>query len=282
MDVMSLNHFFWNVLTDIDFNLPLYIVSTGYWINQPQVVRKEGYKAYQWIQCFDGQGLLEIDGKSIPIAKGQGMLLYPGVAHRYFPVSEPWTVRWIAFNGKFAESLLHSLHLQKSMVLYTTKPELLLTRINEINSIFGIRRNISSYEGSHLLYGLILDIFRYTSLSDNRSNQEQYEHLKPVMDYIETHFDQPISLLDLANQLAVTPPYTCVLFQQTLGTRPFEYINLFRIRKAKELLQLYPELEIKTISTKVGFESPSYFIKLFKKHEGITPNEFKKMHTIHL
>ncbi|KQX48421.1 helix-turn-helix transcriptional regulator [Paenibacillus sp. Root444D2] len=275
-----MKHFFWNVLTDIDFNLPLYIVSTGYWVNQPQVIRKTGYKGYQWIQCFEGQGMLEIAGKSTTLSKGQGMLLYPGVPHRYYPVIEPWTVQWVEFNGNFAESLLRSLHFHESIVLYISKPEILQARINEINHLYSLRKYLSSYDGSQLLYGILLELFRYTSTSDNRSNHDQYEHLKPVIDYIANHFDKPITLQDLANQLAVTPHYTCVLFQQTLGTRPFEYINRFRIQKAKEFLQQFPDLEVKFISEKVGFESPSYFIKLFKKSEGITPNTFRKTHSI--
>ncbi|OPH49053.1 hypothetical protein BC351_37715 [Paenibacillus ferrarius] len=275
-----MRRFFWNVLTDIDFHLPLYLVSTGYWIHQPQVVRREGYKGFQWIQCFDGQGMLEIEGITIPISKGQGMLLYPGVPHRYYPLVEPWTVQWVEFNGNFADPLLQSLNFPKSLVLYITKPDILLAKFNEMNSLYSLRTSMSSYDGSHLLYGLLLDLFRYTSTSDTRSNHEQYEHLKPVIDYIENHYDQQLTLQNLADQLAVTPHYLCVLFQKTLGTRPFEYINRFRIRKAKEFLQQSPALEIKAISCKVGFESPSYFIKLFKKNEGITPKQFRDLHAI--
>ncbi|MGO4494822.1 AraC family transcriptional regulator [Paenibacillus sp. 2RAB27] len=277
---MTMKHFFWHVLTDIDFQLPLYLVSTGYWVNQPTVVRKDGYKAYQWIQCFDGQGVLEIEGKSMTLSKGQGMLLYPEVPHRYYPVEEPWTVQWVEFNGHFAGPLLQSMQFNCSMVLFMTKPDMVEARINEINHLYSIRNQISSYDGSHLLYGLLMDLFRYTSTSDTRSNQEQLEQLKPVIDYIQQHFEQPLTLQDLANQLGVTPQYTCVLFQQTLGTRPFAYINQYRILKAKEFLQLSPDLEINHISAKVGFESPSYFIKLFKRSEGITPNHFRSVYKL--
>ncbi|MGO4270323.1 helix-turn-helix domain-containing protein [Paenibacillus sp. TAF58] len=67
---------------------------------------------------------------------------------------------------------------------------------------------------------------------------------------------------------------------ETRFTRPFEYINRFRIQKAKEFLQQFPDMKVKCIDEMVGFESPSYFIKRFKKSEGITPNNFRKMHTI--
>ncbi|NOV01054.1 helix-turn-helix transcriptional regulator [Paenibacillus planticolens] len=146
--------------------------------------------------------------------------------------------------------------------------------------MFSIRKNGVSYEGSQLLYGLLIDLFQHTSTSETRSVQEHYEHLKPVIDYIGNHFDQPITLQDLANCLSVTPHYICVLFQQTFSTRPFEYINRFRIQKAKEYLQQFPTWEIQTIARKVGFESPSYFIKVFKKNEGLTPNDFRKLHVI--
>ncbi|UKS28670.1 AraC family transcriptional regulator [Paenibacillus sp. HWE-109] len=278
---MENKHFFWNLLTDIDFHLPLYLVSTGYWENQPQVARKDGYKGFQWFQCFSGQGILEIAGKSLTLSQGQGMLLYPGVPHRYFPISEPWTVQWVEFNGNFAESLLHSLHFFESIVLYITKPEVLQARINEINHRYNRHKNhLSSYEGSQLLYGLLLDLFRYTSASDNRSNHEHFEQLKPIIDYIEKHYGKPITLQNLADQLEVTPHYTCVLFQRTLGIRPFAYINRYRIQKAKEFLQQIPEMEVRYIAEQVGFESPSYFIKLFKNSEGLTPNAFRRMHAV--
>lgn len=275
-----MKHFFWHVLTDIDLQLPLYIVSTGYWTHQPQVVRKDGYKNFQWIQCFDGQGTLEIDGTSTTISKGQGMLLYPGVPHRYYPVTEPWTIQWVEFNGNAAESLLRSLQFENSRLLFLTKPKILQARINEINYMFGQRKHGASYEGSGLLYSLLVELFRYASTSEIRTNQEHYEHLKPAIDFIEKHFDQPIALQDLANCLNVTPQYVCVLFQRSLGARPFAYINRIRIQKAKEYLQQFPEWDVQTITTKVGFESPSYFIKLFKKNEGVTPNEFRKLHAI--
>jgi AraC family transcriptional regulator of arabinose operon len=280
MRVVQMKPSYWNVLTDIDFRLPLYIVSTGSWTHQPQVFRKDGYKEFQWFQCLNGQGILEIDGKSLPISKGQGMLLYPGVPHRYYPLVEPWTVQWIEFNGTFAEEILQSMQFRESSVLFMTKPEVFESRIHEINHMFSVRKYSVSYEGSQLLYGLLLDLFRYTSTSDTRSNQEQYEHLKPVIDHIENSYDQPLTLIDLANLLSVTPHYMCVLFQQTLGTRPFEYINRFRIHKAKEFLQQFPAWEIQMITKKVGFESPSYFIKVFKKIEGITPKEFRKQHEL--
>jgi YesN/AraC family two-component response regulator len=60
--------------------------------------------------------------------------------------------------------------------------------------------------------------------------------------------------------------------------RPFEYINEVSIKKSKELILNNYNYPITTISTKVGFESPSYFGSQFKKIEGITPGQFKQLY----
>ncbi|RTE11253.1 helix-turn-helix transcriptional regulator [Paenibacillus whitsoniae] len=269
---------FWNVMTDIDFRLPLHLLSTGYWPHQPHVERKDGYRAFQWLQCTDGQGILEMEGTSYTVSKGQGMLLYPGVPHRYTPEQAPWTIYWVEFSGHLAPSMLQSFHFHSSTVLYLTKPELLLSRMHELNRLFPVRSPGTAYESSQLLYGLLVELFRFSSTTELRSNREPYEQLAPVLAYIEQHFNEPISLQDLADCLSVTPHYLCVLFQQTFGTRPFEYMNRYRIHRAKLLLQQAPEQKIQTITKQVGFESPSYFIKVFKQLEGMTPNAFRRLY----
>ncbi|MNJ00150.1 Bifunctional transcriptional activator/DNA repair enzyme AdaA [compost metagenome] len=75
----------------------------------------------------------------------------------------------------------------------------------------------------------------------------------------------------------MTPQHTCLLFQQTLGMRPFAYLTRYRLRKAKELL-LQEQLEVREIAKRVGYEDTSYFIKLFKRQEGVTPIRFRKIH----
>lgn len=98
------------------------------------------------------------------------------------------------------------------------------------------------------------------------------------MALIETRYREPVTLQEMADSLLVTPQYTCHMFQQAVGLSPIEYLNRYRISKAKELLLEYSDLGIKAITFEVGFENPSYFIKIFRKNEGMTPLEFRKMH----
>lgn len=105
------------------------------------------------------------------------------------------------------------------------------------------------------------------------------EHLSPVirqvMNYINSNYAQELSLKTLSHKLNINPAYLGQLFQKETG-QPFnEYINYFRMEKAKQLL-LNTNLTATEISKKIGFNDPNYFFRLFKKKMGIPPSELRK------
>lgn len=266
------------VITELDRRLPMYLTSAGSWLHQEPTHRPSGFPDYQWIQTLDGIGELEAGGVVSTMSAGQGMLLYPDEPHRYAPVRKPWTVRWVTFNGAQAGAWLGTLGLDRSTVLYLQTPDLLLKKMHAISSSIDAKDPAGAAEGSSLLYQLLLDLFLYGSRSEVRSKQQHFEQLAPVFSFIAEHYAEPLALRDLARQLQVTPQHTCLLFQQTVGMRPFAYITTYRLRKAKELLLDEAELEVQEIARLVGYEDSSYFIKLFRRQEGMTPSSFRHVH----
>lgn len=266
------------VLTDMELALPVYIASVGGWRNQEPMRRENGYADFQWIQCVDGEGMLETEGRRHAVGRGQGMLLFPHRFHHYYPVKEPWEVRWITFNGRNAADLLASLQFRGSQLLCLSNPDSILKKIHEAFRLLQSKDPLRSVEGSSLVYQILLDLYTYSSPSEVRSKRQHYEQLSPVLAYIEDHYAEPLTLDGLAGELGLSPQYTCQLFQKTLGLRPFEYINRCRLRKAKELLLQQPQLDVKRVALQVGYEHTSYFIKLFKQQEGVTPSVFRRIH----
>ncbi|MGM1045915.1 MAG: helix-turn-helix transcriptional regulator [Bacillota bacterium] len=63
-----------------------------------------------------------------------------------------------------------------------------------------------------------------------------------------------------------------------MNIRPMEYVNRERINCSKQLIFLEPEQKIQDIAMRSGFEHPSYFCTVFKRFEGMTPEQFKKSH----
>ncbi|MDT2237564.1 helix-turn-helix domain-containing protein [Paenibacillus larvae] len=58
-----------------------------------------------------------------------------------------------------------------------------------------------------------------------------------------------------------------------------EYVNTFRIEKAKHLL-LQTELKTNEIAARVGYTDPTYFYRIFKKYVGVSPTELRKMYGV--
>jgi len=84
----------------------------------------------------------------------------------------------------------------------------------------------------------------------------------------------------MAESIDVSPQYLCRLFSNILRMRPFEYLTKFRIQKAKELLLGDCNIQISEVSKKIGYNDLSYFCALFKKFEGITPMEYRKVYKL--
>ncbi|WP_256760048.1 helix-turn-helix domain-containing protein [Cohnella sp. WQ 127256] len=96
-----------------------------------------------------------------------------------------------------------------------------------------------------------------------------------ITDYLENNYQKDLSLNDIANHFHVSREYVSRKFKQTFGVNLSEYLSHIRINNAK-LLLLNPQLKIAPIAEMVGFKNEKYFSLVFKKQEGISPNEYRK------
>lgn len=94
------------------------------------------------------------------------------------------------------------------------------------------------------------------------------------VDYINSNFAAHISMSELCTVSGVSKEHLCTLFRKNLDMRPMEYVAKRRIQAAKELL-IGSEKTVETIALETGFCTASYFCKLFKRYEGISPMRFK-------
>lgn len=96
--------------------------------------------------------------------------------------------------------------------------------------------------------------------------------LQNSVHYIRKNYENKITLQNLCELTSVSPQHLIRLFHKELHMSPVEYINHVKILHSIELLRS-SNLTIEEISYKLGFSSPSYFGRVFKKHNGNTPHE---------
>lgn len=107
------------------------------------------------------------------------------------------------------------------------------------------------------------------------SNKKADPLVSEIVQYIEKHYNQNISLDQLALTFNLSKQWLILRFKKEMNITPITYLNNFRMKKAKELL-LQRETLISEVAFACGFETPYYFTNAFKKHFGISPGIWRK------
>ncbi|GAB2556212.1 response regulator [Gracilibacillus alcaliphilus] len=126
------------------------------------------------------------------------------------------------------------------------------------------------------LQHVTLDYLEQFKCSMEMMDQQNYNYIvKKAIEYVNKHYQEKITLDDIASLLFVNKTYFSNMFKQQTGENFVDYINRIRIEMSQELI-LKSELKMNEISEKVGFQSHSYFNKVFKKVMGQNPLHLRK------
>lgn len=159
--------------------------------------------------------------------------------------------------------------------------------LHDANIDFGIHRLVQLFLEQHVdqpafvnlsLQELIIRLLRTQAKNSliKASQKPQSNHrLSALAIYIEQNLQEDISVNDLCKKAYMSKPNLFRYFKNEFGLTPTEYINQRRIQKAKEILK-NPMKSVSDACYEVGYNSLSYFNKVFKKMTGITPKQYKR------
>lgn len=98
--------------------------------------------------------------------------------------------------------------------------------------------------------------------------------LKQVIEYVDQHLDQNLTLAALAAIAHMSPSYFSALFKQSTGLAPHQYVIQCRINRAKQLL--LQGMSVAEVALNLGFSHQSHLSRHFKRLVGVTPKAFLK------
>ena len=116
----------------------------------------------------------------------------------------------------------------------------------------------------------------YVTRSANLSSRSISESMQNALRYIHEHYQEPIKLSEVANEIHLNKSYLSQLFQKTMGVSYSEYLENLRIQAAKRFLKT-TNLTAAEIAEMVGFSSQNYFTKVFKAAVGVSPIRFRNV-----
>lgn len=255
-------------------NLPVFLTGIGGTEYQGHVKRSGEVSWAQILYCIKGSGCLKYDNVAVDITPGNIFYIPKGKHHEYYPYKNKWEVRWIVFDGKDLDCLIEELGLRSPAVAGTDD----LSAFNKLFDKMFITLKADKIYGNYLCSGLayqfIMEFHRLVLNMSVSNGNIKNEILMTAIGYIENHFRDDFSVVDLAEYSGVSQQYLGRIFRQSMNTSPAEYIVNRRIREAKRLL-METDKRIAEVSQICGFSSAGYFCTVFKKAESISPGKYR-------
>jgi len=146
---------------------------------------------------------------------------------------------------------------------------------NEKTLLFNITEKLEQHDTlPEMLEVVVSYLTQLVEQTNNRMHMSSEIH--KAIEYIKQNYSQNISLQQVADHVNLSFSYLSNLFKKELQITFIDYINRYRVERAKELL-IGTQLKSYDIAVQVGFSPEyTYFSKVFKKVTGLNPNEYRK------
>lgn len=171
-----------------------------------------------------------------------------------------------------SNELWSSLHLEKSV----TWQQNVLECMNKIYELSQSAPRDFELQVHMLLLNIWQRLYQHFSSqpADEQKPKQHLQRLRDILLFIEEHYNQDLSLEDVANSANICKSECCRFFKRHMGITIFDYILYLRIQNSLPLLKKSDT--ITEVASLVGFSSPSYYSQIFKRYMKCTPKEYMK------
>jgi AraC-like DNA-binding protein len=155
----------------------------------------------------------------------------------------------------------------------------------ETKRIAGVRLKKLQYMDRFHQFMELMSIFQFLAVSDEYEDLEvrpissqtilkQQERIHRIHQFVEMNFQKPIDTQQIADEVNLTLPAFCRYFKKATKVTYTDFVNQYRVQYAKKLL--IQDKNVTEACFECGYESLSYFNRIFKKFAGVSPSAFKR------
>jgi AraC-like DNA-binding protein len=125
----------------------------------------------------------------------------------------------------------------------------------------------------------VLQREQYARLLDLAAAEAASNPVSAVLQYVQGHLTEPLTVADLAEQVSLSPSAFAHLFRDVTGRSPYQFVKEMRLDRARELL-IDGQFAVARVSKEVGYGSVSHFISEFRARFGVTPRAYSDAHAL--
>lgn len=277
----------------IDVHEPLTCVSCGQflspggWTHATRTI-----ESYEVIYGIRGRAYIQQEGQPFEVAPGKALLLLPGRTHGgYRPSEGEVSFYWMHFSCRKADLLddaeagpyfVAAQYAKRSenivLPLFSEPAEgdklaILIRQLLHCTESAGYRAITADY----FITLVLMEIARQEILLRLHEPEDGAgRRAAEILEWVRAKVAEggTAAPAEVADHFGLNRDYLCRMLKKNAGVTLRQYVNDVRIRKARELL-VQTDLSIKETAYAVGMDDERYFMRLFKKSEGISPSQYR-------
>lgn len=224
--------------------------------------QKKSKKDFTWVN--DG---LEIDESKIILIYRSD---YDEAKEAFQSIIMDEMIRSTADSAMFKNALTELVLKVSRIVMRTVTDKHTILSVNE-----ACLKKLYSSESFDEMNLIVLEtLLEYHNIIKQNSDDSVNNKIKAIIEYMENNYQKSLNVTDIAEAVLMSPSYVSRLFKKDTGITVMNFLAKTRLEKAKKFLR-NPHYQIEEIAKNVGFYDASYFTKVFKKHEGMTPTQYR-------
>ena len=251
------------------------------------------YRSHDYLEIayiFSGEGKYRIEDNIYSVQEGDLIIINPGVRHQALPCPEaetPSTEFFVGFSDiRITGCQDNFMPLPGGEYILHTTGELrqrLLKICSSMEAENAVRRQGRYFMMKSYLVQMLLLIIREQCEPMERPKGCAFESankkyvVEQIVNYIEDHYNEKISLDQIAENMYLSSFYISRIFKSETGIAPIRHLINIRLEKAKEMLEGGYEGSIQEVAALVGYDDAYHFSKLFKKRYGISPSQARRL-----
>ena len=270
---------------------------------RPHTSKREKLQSYLCFMVEDGEGELVYEGKKYELRSGDVVFIDCRKAYSHSTGMNPnaglWSLRWCHFYGPSMPAIYAK---------YCERGGLPVIRGADVSvdlargADMGRRDDVSCGADVSQYVAILTDIYTLASSSDYirdmringklndlltllmesswhreaHTNAPKKMEISRVKSFLDEHYEEKLSLESVASHFFIDKHYLARLFKEQYGVTLVTYLQQVRITHAKRMLR-FTDKSIEEIGLECGIGELNYFSRVFKKPEGVSPSEFRRV-----
>lgn len=242
----------------------------------PHISKRDNLSSFLFFIVTKGSGTLYYKGLEQTLQTGDCIFIncQEEYAHES-SIEHPWELSWVHFYGQEMESFYKNYIDHNREQLF--HPKDLSSFLNTLSALYDAQTSQDSFTEitCHKYLTDLLFLLLTKPVQQDKETQPLNDKLNQIKNYLDEFYSQSISLEQLSSHFFISKFHLSREFKRIYGITIGNYLLTKRLSAAKTQLRFTND-QIDVISRACGFGDAGYFIKVFKKSEGMTPNQYRK------